>query len=88
MESAGRGREQARRGLNLGAEFVAHAKPDGYTIMIASDPALTMNMFVHDKLPFDPEAISRRSLHPHQRASAAGGARQSAGEFGEGVRRL
>lgn len=40
---------------NLGAEFVAHSKPDGYTIMIASDPALTMNMYVHDKLPFDPE---------------------------------
>lgn len=40
---------------NLGAEFVAHAKPDGYTILIGSDPALTMNMFVHDKLPFDPE---------------------------------
>jgi tripartite-type tricarboxylate transporter receptor subunit TctC len=42
-------------GSNLGAEFVSHAKPDGYTIMIASDPAMTMNMFVHDKLPFDPE---------------------------------
>lgn len=40
---------------NLGAEFVAHSKPDGYTIMIASDPALTMNMHVHEKLPFDPE---------------------------------
>ncbi len=40
---------------NLGTEFVAHSKPDGYTIMIASDPALTMNMHVYDKLPFDPE---------------------------------
>lgn len=48
---------------NLGAEFVAHAKPDGYTILIGSDPALTMNMFVHDKLPFDPEKDFTPIIH-------------------------
>jgi tripartite-type tricarboxylate transporter receptor subunit TctC len=38
-------------GGNLGAELVAHAAPDGYTIVIASSQ-VTMNPFLDMKVPF------------------------------------
>jgi tripartite-type tricarboxylate transporter receptor subunit TctC len=40
---------------NIGANYVAHQKPDGYTLLVATDPALFLNAFVYKQLPFDPE---------------------------------
>jgi tripartite-type tricarboxylate transporter receptor subunit TctC len=45
-----------RSGANtiVGAQFVAHAPPDGYTIMLAIDGTLVMNPFLYTKLAYDP----------------------------------
>ena len=45
-----------RPGANtvLGAQQVAKATPDGYTLLMAIDSTLTMNQFVHKNLPYDP----------------------------------
>lgn len=39
---------------NIGAELVAHAKPDGYTIMSADNAVLAFNEYLFTKLPFNP----------------------------------
>ena len=39
-------------GGNVGADFVAKAPPDGYTILLATN-TLTMNPFIFAKMPFD-----------------------------------
>lgn len=44
---------RAGSGGNIGFDAVAKARPDGYTIMIASDP-LAVNSSMFAKLPFDP----------------------------------
>ncbi|MBP0630679.1 tripartite tricarboxylate transporter substrate binding protein [Cupriavidus sp. AcVe19-6a] len=41
-------------GGNLGADYVAHAAPDGYTLVIASSQ-ITMNPFLGMKIPFQVE---------------------------------
>jgi len=38
----------------VGAGVVAHAAPDGYTLMIASGATLAVNVTLHKKLPYDP----------------------------------
>jgi tripartite-type tricarboxylate transporter receptor subunit TctC len=45
-----------RSGANtiLGAQAVARAKPDGYTLLLAIDGTLVMNPFLYTKLPYDP----------------------------------
>ena len=40
---------------NIGAELVARAKPDGYTIMSADNALLAFNEHLFSKLPFNPE---------------------------------
>jgi tripartite-type tricarboxylate transporter receptor subunit TctC len=40
---------------NIGAELVARAKPDGYTIMSADNAVLAFNEHLFAKLPFNPE---------------------------------
>ena len=45
-----------RPGANtiIGAQHVARAKPDGYTILLAIDGTLVMNPYLYSKLPYDP----------------------------------
>ncbi|HKA80703.1 MAG TPA: tripartite tricarboxylate transporter substrate binding protein [Xanthobacteraceae bacterium] len=44
-------------GGNLGAETVAQAEPDGYTILAAQPSPLTTNIVLYKKLNFDPTAF-------------------------------
>ena len=44
-------------GGNLGAEAVARAEPDGYTILAAQPAPLTTNAVMYKKLNFDPRAF-------------------------------
>ena len=41
---------------NIGAELVARAKPDGYTLMSADNALLFFNEYLFKKLPFKPES--------------------------------
>jgi tripartite-type tricarboxylate transporter receptor subunit TctC len=43
--------------LTIGAEMVAHAAPDGYTLLATPAGPLATNRFVFKKLPFDPDAF-------------------------------
>jgi tripartite-type tricarboxylate transporter receptor subunit TctC len=45
-----------RAGANsiIGADLVAHAKPDGYTLLLPSNTALAANLSLYKKLPYDP----------------------------------
>ena len=45
-----------RSGANtiVGAQAVAKAKPDGYTLLLAIDGTLVMNPFLYANLPYDP----------------------------------
>lgn len=42
---------------NLGAEAVAKAEPDGYTLLAAPPPPLAINQYLFPKLGFDPAAF-------------------------------
>ena len=39
---------------NLGADFVAKSKPDGYTLLLCDVGALAISPSVYTRLPFDP----------------------------------
>lgn len=41
-------------GGNLGAEVVANAEPDGYTLLLTAPPPLTINAELYKNLKFDP----------------------------------
>jgi tripartite-type tricarboxylate transporter receptor subunit TctC len=41
-------------GGSIGAEYVAKAPPDGYTLLVGSNGPLTVNPFVHAQLGYDP----------------------------------
>jgi tripartite-type tricarboxylate transporter receptor subunit TctC len=43
--------------LNIGAEAVAHATPDGYTLLATPAGPLATNRFMFKHLPFDPDAF-------------------------------
>ena len=45
---------KAGAGTLLGAETVARATPDGYTLLMTSDTTITSNPYVYRKLPYDP----------------------------------
>lgn len=45
---------RAGAGGNVGAELVARSEPDGYTLLLTAPPALTTNVFLYKKMPFDP----------------------------------
>jgi tripartite-type tricarboxylate transporter receptor subunit TctC len=38
----------------IGAQQVAKAAPDGYTLLMAIDSTLVMNQFLYKSLPYDP----------------------------------
>lgn len=46
-----------RPGANeiIAADATAKSAPDGYTLLLAADPALSQNQFLFAKLPYDPE---------------------------------
>lgn len=56
-------------GGSVGAEFVAHATPDGYTLLVGSNGPLTVNPFIHTNLGYDPlkdfVAVALTSYVPH-----------------------
>jgi tripartite-type tricarboxylate transporter receptor subunit TctC len=41
-------------GGNIGQEIAAKAAPDGYTLVLAANPALNTNMFLYKRLGYDP----------------------------------
>lgn len=56
-------------GGSIGAEQVAKADPDGYTLLVASNGPMTVNPFVQAKLGYDPlkdfAAVALTSYVPH-----------------------
>ena len=60
---------RAGAGGSLGAEFVARAAPDGYTLLTGSNGPLSVNPFVQAKLGYDPlkdfAPIGLTSTVPH-----------------------
>jgi tripartite-type tricarboxylate transporter receptor subunit TctC len=44
-------------GGNIGAEYVAHAAPDGYTLLSAPQLTFSVNHLLNPKLTFDPRAL-------------------------------
>jgi tripartite-type tricarboxylate transporter receptor subunit TctC len=56
-------------GGGIGAEYVAHAAPDGYVLLVGSNGPLTVNPFIHLKLGYDPlkdlAAVALTSYVPH-----------------------
>lgn len=43
--------------LNVGAEAVARAEPDGYTLLASPPPPLAINQSLYSRLAFDPDAF-------------------------------
>jgi tripartite-type tricarboxylate transporter receptor subunit TctC len=41
-------------GGSLGADFVAHSKPDGYTLLLCTNSPLTTNLALYKSLKYDP----------------------------------
>ena len=56
-------------GGSIGAEFVAHATPDGYTLLVGSNGPLTVDPLLHANLGYDPlkdfAAVALTSYVPH-----------------------
>src|SRR3954470_8820747 len=45
---------RAGAGGNIGTELVARAAPDGYTLLLGSNGALTINPLIMERVPYDP----------------------------------
>ena len=54
-------------GGNIGADMVAKAAPDGYTLLLASPAEVVINPFLYRKMPFDPA----KDLVPVSKAASA-----------------
>lgn len=46
---------RAGAGGNIGADAVAKAAPDGYTLLVSTNAAVATNKVLYDNLPYDPE---------------------------------
>jgi len=61
--------DRAGAGGSIGAQYVAHAAPDGYTLLVASNGPMTVNPFVQAHLGYDPlkdfAAVALTSYVPH-----------------------
>jgi tripartite-type tricarboxylate transporter receptor subunit TctC len=44
-------------GMNIGAERVARAEPDGYTLLASPPSPLTINKLLYHDLPYDPDKL-------------------------------
>lgn len=44
-------------GGNIGADYVAKAAPDGYTLLVTPPAPLVINQYLYRNLPFDPEKL-------------------------------
>lgn len=42
-------------GTNIGASFVAHSNPDGYTALISAPASFVVNQFLYSNLSYDPD---------------------------------
>ena len=75
-----------RPGANtiIGAQAVAKAKPDGYTLLMAIDGTLVMNPFLYSKLRLRSVQGLRADLADRVHPLGARGQHQHAGQFGEG----
>jgi tripartite-type tricarboxylate transporter receptor subunit TctC len=49
-------------GGNVGADFVFHSAPDGYTLMLTPPPPLVINESLYRKMPFEPAKFAPVSL--------------------------
>ncbi len=54
-------------GGNIGADAVAKAAPDGYTLLLASPAEVAINAYLYAKMPFDPA----KDLVPVSKAASA-----------------
>ncbi len=45
---------KAGAGANIGAEYVARAAPDGYTLMFGTSAPLGINLYLYPKISYDP----------------------------------
>jgi tripartite-type tricarboxylate transporter receptor subunit TctC len=54
-------------GGNIGADVVAKAAPDGYTLLLASPAEVAINEFIYKDMPFDP----RKDLVPVSKVASA-----------------
>lgn len=52
---------------NIGAEIVAKAAPDGYTMLVSANASIAINPVLHRKMPFDVD----RDLAPVTRGVSA-----------------
>jgi tripartite-type tricarboxylate transporter receptor subunit TctC len=61
--------DRAGAGGSIGAQMVARAEPDGYTLLVASNGPMTINPFVQAHLGYDPlkdfAAVALTSYVPH-----------------------
>ena len=49
-------------GMNVGAERVARAAPDGYTLLASPPSPLTINKLLYHDLPYDPDTLTPITL--------------------------
>jgi len=61
---------------SVAATIVAQAPPDGYTVMLASPGALTVNRILEKKLPYDPDTAFELRTEKGVKADPASAARR------------
>ena len=67
LEPAGRRRERPGAGGNIGADIVAKAPADGYTVLLASPAEIVINPHLYAHMPYDPA----KDLAPVTKIAAA-----------------